>query len=249
LSNCYGVVEGINTNPTNENFLIENNEIGLEVNIKFNAMEKDTSYYIKPALGLDKQLIYTYPDRVNELKVKTKLADSFFESYFTEESKLDYTNFDIGNNGSFTFKDWTVQMVGINTTPTHKNYIKKDGDIAVSAKLIVSNNKTGKQQELEPLYIIRGNKPMVVKEYDPIDGLHLKFFSIDPSVPKFYFGAAVDKREFTTIPLEIAEDAPRSDWILMEAVIFPGINLFWLGSILMMIGFAFSFISRIKSKL
>jgi len=249
LSNCYGIVEGINTNPTNENFLKENNEIGLEVNLKFNAMEKDTSYFIKPALGLDKQLIYTYPDRINELKVKTKLADSFFESYFTEEDKLEYQTFEIGNNGSFNFKDWNIQMVGMNTSPTHQNYMKKDGDIAVSAKLLVTNTKTGRKQEIEPLYIIRGNKPMVVKEYDALEGLHVKFFSIDPAIPKFHFGAAVDKREFTTIPIEIAEDAPRSDWILMEAVIFPGINLFWLGSILMMSGFAFAFFSRLKSKL
>ena len=249
LSNCYGIVEGINTSPDNKNFLKENNEIGIQVDIKFNAMDQDTSYFLKPALGLDKNLIYTYPDRVNSLNIKAKIPDSFFEVYFTEESKLEYVNFDVGQNGSFKFKDWTVKMTSINTTPTHKNYLKEEGDIAVSAKLEVTNNKTGETQVMEPLYIIRGNKPMVVKEYDPIAGLHLKFFSIDPSVPRFYFGAAVDKRDFQTIPIQIAEKVPRSDWILLEAVIFPGINLFWLGSILMMAGFAFAFFSRIKSKL
>jgi len=248
LNNCYGVVEGINTDPSNEHFLKENNEIGVEVSLKFNAMDKDTSYYLKPALGLEKQHIYTYPDRINELKVKVKVSDSFFPTYFSEESELEYERFEIGNNGRFEYKDWVVQLFGINTNPEHKNYIKKDGDIAVSAKLVVTNKKTMAQKEMEPLYIIRGNKPMVIKEYDPIEGLHLKFFSIDPSTPTFYFGAAVDQRDFATIPIEIAEDAPRSDWILLEAVIFPGINLFWLGSILMMAGFAFSLFSRSNSK-
>ncbi len=249
LSNCYGIVQGISTDPNNKNFLKENNDIGIQVDLKFNAMEKDTSYELKPALGLDKNLIYTYPDRINELKIKAKIPDSFFEAYFTEEAKLEYANFDIGNNGSFDYLDWTVQMVGINTSPTHKNYVAEEGDIAVSAQLIVTNNKTGERQEMEPLYIIRGNKPMVVKEYNAIDGLHIKFYSIDPSVPRFYFGTAVDKRDYQTIPIQIAEEVPRSDWITLEAVIFPGINLFWLGSILMMAGFGFAFFSRLKTKL
>jgi len=90
---------------------------------------------------------------------------------------------------------------------------------------------------------------MIVKDYHAIDGLHIKFLSIEPSIPKFYFAVASDKRDFVSIPVYIAEKAPRSDWIAFQAVIFPGINLFWLGSILMMSGFAFSFISRLKSKL
>jgi cytochrome c-type biogenesis protein CcmF len=40
------------------------------------------------------------------------------------------------------------------------------------------------------------------------------------------------------IPLEIAEDAARSDYIVLEAIIFPGINLVWLGSLMMLLGLA-----------
>jgi len=249
LSNSYGIVESLSAAPDNENFLKEENELGVQVNLKFNDMKLDTSYYVNPALGLDKNLIFTYPERINSLNVKAKISDEFFSSYFTEESKLDYTNIDIGQNESFNYKDWTVQLLGMNTAPQHANYIAEENDIAVAANLIVKNNTTGETYELNPVYIIRGNKPMIVKDYHAIDGLHIKFLSIEPSIPKFYFAVASDKRDFVSIPVYIAEKAPRSDWIAFQAVIFPGINLFWLGSILMMSGFAFSFISRLKSKL
>ena len=249
LSKSYGILEGITATPDNENFLKENNEIGVQVNLKFNDMNFDTSYHINTALGLDKNLIYTYPERINNINVKAKLSDDFFAEYFTEEAELEYTNIDIGQNGSFDYKHWTVKLDGMNTNPTHKNYEKEENDISVSANLKVTNNKTGEEYEFNPVYIIRGNKPLVVKEYHAEDGLHIKFYSIDPSVPRFYFSCANDKRDFNTIPIYIAEDVPRSDWILLEAVIFPGINLFWLGGILMMLGFLFSLIARLKSKL
>ena len=49
------------------------------------------------------------------------------------------------------------------------------------------------------------------------------------------------------LPIEVAE-APRTDFVVLEAIVFPGINLFWLGSILMMFGLGFSMWNRIKTK-
>ena len=51
------------------------------------------------------------------------------------------------------------------------------------------------------------------------------------------------------IPLEIAENVSRSDYIVLEAIVFPGINLVWIGSIMMLLGLAISFWKRMSSKL
>jgi cytochrome c biogenesis factor len=48
--------------------------------------------------------------------------------------------------------------------------------------------------------------------------------------------------------VEIAENAGRSDYIVLEAIIFPGIKLVWIGSILMLIGLAISFWRRSTMK-
>jgi cytochrome c-type biogenesis protein CcmF len=51
------------------------------------------------------------------------------------------------------------------------------------------------------------------------------------------------------VPLRIATDAARTDFIVFEAIEFQGINLFWLGSIAMMLGFFVSLGARRKGKL
>jgi cytochrome c biogenesis factor len=38
------------------------------------------------------------------------------------------------------------------------------------------------------------------------------------------------------IPFELAENVQRSDYVVLEAIIFRGINLVWAGSLLMLFG-------------
>ena len=45
-------------------------------------------------------------------------------------------------------------------------------------------------------------------------------------------------------PVEFATNSLRTDYIVFEAIIFPGINFFWVGSIMMMIGLTMSWIRR-----
>jgi cytochrome c-type biogenesis protein CcmF len=45
--------------------------------------------------------------------------------------------------------------------------------------------------------------------------------------------------------LDIARKSYRTDYIVLEAIIFPGINLFWIGSILIMIGLSVAMVNRL----
>jgi cytochrome c-type biogenesis protein CcmF len=60
-------------------------------------------------------------------------------------------------------------------------------------------------------------------------------------------GVAQATEEQRKIPVEIAEDAPRSDYIVLEAILFPGINLVWIGSIMMMIGLGIALWRRLTT--
>jgi cytochrome c-type biogenesis protein CcmF len=49
-------------------------------------------------------------------------------------------------------------------------------------------------------------------------------------------------------PVEIATDSLRYDYIVLEAKVFPGINLFWLGSTMMMLGLGLGLWPKLKSR-
>ena len=77
---------------------------------------------------------------------------------------------------------------------------------------------------------------MSIKHYSAKTGLHIRFSNIDPATETFSFKIAKDKRKSDVIKLGVATDVPRTDYLILQATIFPGINLFWAGSILMMAG-------------
>lgn len=103
-----------------------------------------------------------------------------------------------------------------------KEYELNDSDLVVGADLMVQDiNK--KIYESMPLFVIKDFS--IYTRTASVDELGLKFeFSkIDPSTGK--------------IELSVAEKkSNKSDFIVMKAIIFPGINILWTGCILMIIG-------------
>jgi cytochrome c-type biogenesis protein CcmF len=100
--------------------------------------------------------------------------------------------------------------------------------------LNVSGN--GMAEDAVPIYIIRDNQPMSIKSYSGKSGLHIRFSNIDPVKEEFSFKVAKDIRKSKNVNVEICTDVPRTDYLILQATIFPGINLFWGGTILMMLG-------------
>ncbi|MDV7400210.1 hypothetical protein RZS08_52840, partial [Arthrospira platensis SPKY1] len=88
----------------------------------------------------------------------------------------------------------------------------------------------------QPVYLIRDSRPLNLKDEVPAAGLHFRFVGIDPQTETIELLAAQSPPEARLIPVEVATNSLRSDYIVLEAIVFPGINLFWLGSTMMMIG-------------
>lgn len=78
-------------------------------------------------------------------------------------------------------------------------------------------------------------------------GLYFRLENIDPKTETLTIAVAKATDTQQQIPLEIAENAPRSDYIVLEAIIFPGINLVWLGSIMMLFGLGLSMWRRLMA--
>lgn len=78
--------------------------------------------------------------------------------------------------------------------------------------------------------------------------MHVRFTGLNPVAESVEIQVAQGEQKNPIIPAQLATDSLRSDYIVLEAIEFPGINFFWLGSILMMLGLGFSMWQRIRER-
>jgi cytochrome c-type biogenesis protein CcmF len=123
-----------------------------------------------------------------------------------------------------------LQQIERNIDPLRFNL--QPGDIAVGARLkILSVNSH--EHNVMPVYVLRGNTSFAIDTTLEEMGLQFSFTKIDPEKESFEF--------------KIREKASNAgEFIILKAIVFPGINILWIGSILMAIGTAFSVWQRIK---
>jgi cytochrome c-type biogenesis protein CcmF len=239
-------LESVTYEPNHPEFLRHSHDAGLGVRIRIDDTSQDTTYYLEPALGIEGALLYNYPATAESAGIKIKLAESALEDFFVPEDSLQYSEFTIKNGGNFNFGKYRVVLKGFNRSPEHPNYQPEEKDIAIGAILeLQSENGT---EELAPLYVIRDNMPMSIKAYSPTEKIHLRFSNILPDTEEFTFKIAQEKRSEEEVVVDISTDVPRTDYLILQATIFPGINLFWLGCILMMLALLLAGWDRYKKK-
>lgn len=74
---------------------------------------------------------------------------------------------------------------------------------------------------------------MTVADSIPDLGIKISFEGIDPEKERFKF--------------RVLEKAPKfNDFIVMKAIVFPGINILWIGCIVMALGTFFAMYSRLR---
>ena len=66
--------------------------------------------------------------------------------------------------------------------------------------------------------------------------MHFRVPRIDPATETVDIWVAQQETTLSDLPVQIAKKSFRTDYIVLEAIIFPGINLFWLGATMMMAG-------------
>ena len=243
-SKNYGIVEYIKLNPEHEDYVEEEHDLGLGVGIRFYDLSKSFNELVEPALGLRDNLLYHYADKIDALGVKVRLNEKTFDNFFSQEDQLQYTEFELTSGQSFEYEGETFILDGFDRNITHRNYKAQENDIAIQARIVNEATK----EVLSPVYVIRNSSPMSIKDYQVTSGYHIRLSHIDPVAEQFVIQMATDERIKQEVEIEIAENAPRSDIIILEAKVFPGINLFWLGSCLMLAGFFIAFWNRYRSK-
>ncbi|MEL6123702.1 MAG: hypothetical protein AAFR14_08265, partial [Bacteroidota bacterium] len=211
--------------------------------LTFTSARTEEKYTIHPGLAVKDAFVYQQPEVINDLGIKVKLSEEIFSSIFTEEANLDYEEVILKPGGVATWRDFQIELSEFNRDISSDQYTPQEGDIAIGADLKIINSE-GREFRTEPIYILRNAQQFSIKSYDPANGFHARFSKIDPQTEMMTFKFAVDERDVEEYEVFIAEGMPRSDILIVEANIFPGINLVWVGCLMMLAGLLLSLIVK-----
>jgi cytochrome c-type biogenesis protein CcmF len=134
---------------------------------------------------------------------------------------------------TLTTSNALVTYSGLNKQTDKKALFLNEEDLAVSAQLsLIDINR--KVHLAEPVFILRGNS--IFSRPAEVEELGLKF-SFDKILP-----------ETNEIEISVYEKKSNSrEFVIMKAIIFPQINILWIGCVLMIIGTWLAIRKRIRN--
>ncbi len=144
----------------------------------------------------------------------------------TEWSEAEEYTLSVGD--TFFVNDHVAIFDGISQVPDVMGVELGATDIAVQANVRVLGN--GEQYDVKPLYIIKDRTPGTIPSELRQLGLRMGFVRVDPTTDTFTLSAATTQK----------------DWIIVNALEKPLINLLWIGTILMGVGFGISVYRRMQ---
>lgn len=196
----------------------------------------DSTYVVSPSVVLRGQAVYSYNVHLQDLSLKFKVEEAALENSFVMEEDLDYKVYEFSKGDFVDIEGHQLMFTGFVPNPESVDYIPEEGDEALWARFEIDG-----KHEVKPIICIRGNRFLTFKAVDSNTDLHLKPIKInlteDNKDAKLMLAAAKNTKKSApiTIPVGVAH-APRTDFVVLESIVFPGINLFWIGSITMLIG-------------
>lgn len=134
--------------------------------------------------------------------------------------------YEVAPGEQFHIADFVTYFDGAEVLKEIEGYVLQEGDVAVKAKLRVLDYDVEKL--LEPTFIIRNNQLGKLPVIDNELGLKVSLENILPEQNKFVFKV----------------NQYQKDYVVMKAIVKPYINVLWLGTIIMLIGFTVAIIRR-----
>ncbi|MEY2905166.1 MAG: hypothetical protein RJA52_1182, partial [Bacteroidota bacterium] len=239
------LLKGVDRNPSHPDYHFEEGDIpiGLDLEIKKESEDSDKVYSAKPLIVIRGQLLYGYPVQINDINTKIKLPESILDLVFEGEDLLSYKELELMPGQKVEFLGHSIDFKGFDKSPQHPYYKSESEDVAAAANLVIDNNFN-----VAPIFLIRNGQSFNIKEQVDQIGLHLRLVKIDPEKGSAILSVAKSAMPNRVYPVEIATDSLRYDYIVLEAKVFPGINLFWLGSTMMMLGLGLGLWPKLKSR-
>ncbi len=236
----YLVLEEYTKTPQHPDYRPEKGDLAFGLRLRAYSLEDTTGYVATPMLYLRPNAgAFTLPAQIGALQMRVRLTEASLAKLIDADETLQYRSLRLKEGESADFEGYRIQLVRLNRKVEHPHYSPEPDDIAVAAQLRITA-PDGSTAEASPIFLIRDSRPLNLKDEVARWGLHFRFENIDPNTATMTIAAAKASEDARRIPIEVAENAPRSDYIVLEAIIFPGINLVWAGSLLMLFGLALS---------
>ena len=182
---------------------------------------------------LRKESVLNYPAQLNLFATKIQLNTKLFEKLFESAGKNIQTQI-VKIGDTLNLGDQKVILANFKKMEASNQHIK------VGAEIQNLNHETIGLPVME----IAGNdiiaNPVLLKN----TANFISFVRLDPTSESATFEINTMGSKQMKYPLRIAENSLRSDYIVLEAVIFPGINFFWIGSLIMLSGIGIAFYYR-----
>ncbi|RXF70417.1 heme lyase CcmF/NrfE family subunit [Arcticibacter tournemirensis] len=175
--------------------------------------------------------IYTHINAAPQLEKLSEAEGHDHEGHSDDEHYEKPATHEVSPGDTVRIRNGYILVKGINRSATIAKIPLEKGDAAVALQLEAVVN--GRTYPAEPLFLIKGgNKFDFAKSLEEA-GLKLRFPNIYP-----------EKQKFELMVYQKPE--PPKKWVVMKAIKFPYINLFWGGTIIMVIGFLLSIFRRSK---
>ncbi len=158
---------------------------------------------------------------------------TYVNSIYKAKDKGAYHTDTMRTGDTLYFANGFVRFEGFNRDVQRAGFAPRQGDMVVGARLSV-HTMAAKPEELQPLFIIRGNEITGVEDSLQSLGLKARFTNILPQE-----NAAV---------IETKQRDAQDEYIVLKALLFPYINVLWLGVITMVLGFGLSLLNRVTKK-
>ena len=243
----YFSLNSLTTEPSHEEYAGKSTDVAYGASIDV----WDTTGFrtqLKPVLAVrDQRFIHSFFDHENKNGIRVHLTEDGLQRIYPDEGDLHYQILHKKVGEGFSLEGVDCSVTGFDKNPTHPSYIPKEGDIAVAAEIEIRNN-SATRVVAKPIFLIRDNQTYMISDHVLSHGLLFRFSNIDPKSEQLELMVAKTGIDNVEIPVKIAFDAPRNDFIVLEAIEFPGINLFWLGTSMMMIGMLIGMYQKIKRK-
>ena len=134
--------------------------------------------------------------------------------------------YEVAPGEQFHVADYVTYFDGADVLEELEGYTLQEGDVAVRANLRILDYDV--EKTLQPTFIIRNNQVGKLPVIDNELGIKISLENILPEENKFVFKV----------------NQYQKDYVVMKAIVKPYINVLWMGTIIMLIGFTVAIYRR-----
>ncbi|WP_268033232.1 cytochrome c biogenesis protein CcsA [Algoriphagus sp. PAP.12] len=134
--------------------------------------------------------------------------------------------YEVSPGEQFHIADYVTYFDGAEVLREIDDYVLQEGDVAVKAKLRILDYDV--EKKIEPTFIIRNNQVGKLHVVDNELGIKVTLDNILPEQNKFVFKV----------------NQYQKDYVVMKAIVKPYINVLWIGSLIMLVGFTVAIYRR-----